>query len=56
MIWDKQNRQSHVLMKNEKLNQWQVVYIDKDKVSLQSDSGDSYEFILNEEPSAASVE
>lgn len=56
MIWDKQKRESHVLLKNEKLNQWQIDYIDKDKVELVHDTGKRYEFILNEEPPSDTVE
>ncbi len=56
MIWDKQNKESHVLLKNEKLDQWQIDYIDKDKVRLVHDTGKRYEFILNEEPPSGTVE
>lgn len=56
MVWDKQNQKSHVLSKNEKVNQWQIDYIDKDKVNLVHDTGRNYVFILNEEQPLATEE
>ena len=48
-IWDNQHQQSHILFEKDHLNEWQVTSIDSAKVTLGNTSGDSYDFLLNEE-------
>lgn len=49
MVWDKQKQQAHVLQQDETLDQWTVDSIDKNRVSLTSETNGSFEFILNKE-------
>lgn len=49
MIWDKQKNQSEILLEKEKLYKWKVVSIEKDLVILEYESGELYEFIVNDE-------
>ena len=49
VIWDNQHQQSHILFEKDHLNEWQVTSIDSAKVTLGNTSGDSYDFLLNEE-------
>lgn len=49
MIWDKQKNQSEILLEKEKLYRWKVVSIEKDLVILEYESGELYEFIVNDE-------
>jgi len=49
MIWDKQKNQSQILLENEKLYEWRVASIEKHRVTLEHESGELYEFLVNEE-------
>lgn len=49
MVWDKRKNESHVLREQEELNNWVVLSISKQKVTLRHESGEQREFILNEE-------
>jgi hypothetical protein len=49
MIWDKQKSQSEILLENEKLYEWEVVSIEKHRVTLEHELGELYEFLVNDE-------
>ena len=49
MVWDKQKNQSQILLESEKLYKWKVVSIEKHMVVLEHESGELYEFLVNDE-------
>jgi hypothetical protein len=49
MLWDKQKKESHVLLEKEEIYRWKVVSIEKQMVILEHESGKRYEFQVNEE-------
>lgn len=49
MLWDKQNKETQVLLEKEKIYRWTVVSIEKQMVILEHESGKRYEFQVNEE-------
>ena len=49
MVWDKNKKESQVLLLGESLYEWQVISVDKEKVVMESESGNRYEFELNDE-------
>jgi len=49
MLWDKQNKETRVLLEKEKIYRWTVVNIEKQMVILEHESGKRYEFQVNEE-------
>lgn len=54
MVWDKNRKESQVLLQGESLYEWQVISIDKKKVVLENLSGDRYEFELNDDSTSNS--
>ena len=50
MVWDKNINESQVLLLGESLYEWQVISVDRIKVVMENESGDRYEFELNDEP------
>lgn len=49
MLWDKQNKETQVLLEKEEIYRWTVVSIEKQMVILEHESGKRYEFQVNEE-------
>jgi len=49
MIWDKQKNESQILLEKDKLYEWAVVSIEKHMVILEHESGELYEYIVNDE-------
>jgi len=49
MIWDKQKNESQILLEKDKLYEWVVVSIEKHMVILEHESGELYEYIVNDE-------
>lgn len=49
MIWDKQRNEAQILLEKEELYQWKVVSIEKHIVILEHESGELYEFLINDE-------
>ena len=49
MIWDKQRNEAQILLEKEELYQWKVVSIEKHMVILEHESGELYEFLVNNE-------
>jgi hypothetical protein len=49
MLWDKQKKESQVLLEKEEIYRWKVVSIEKQMVILEHESGKRYEFQVNEE-------
>lgn len=49
MIWDKQRNEAQILLEKEELYQWKVVSIEKHMVILEHESGELYEFLINDE-------
>ena len=49
MIWDKQRKETQILLEDEELYQWKVVSIEKHIVILEHESGELYEFLINDE-------
>jgi len=49
MIWDKQRNEAQILLEKEELYQWKVVSIEKQMVILEHESGELYEFFINNE-------
>ena len=47
MIWDKNNRETHVLKEQEQIYRWKVIEIDDQRVILRHRSGRRYEFVPN---------
>lgn len=49
MLWDKQKKETQVLLEKEEIYRWKVVSIEKQIVILEHESGKRYEFRVNEE-------